>query len=318
MGLGEGHKGGNWFYTLFGKELEPLRKNLDDALRLSGEDHQLYSDIYHQEKKEGLAPLTERYWQYHLTNRQRDRDKATLAKKSRYKARTGEGAILPENSKAEGRSSLLLMIINAISLWLITPLVFLVLLFDDGKLKKSLVRTVPNRYFELTLTILENINEALGRYLRGTSIECFLVGTSFTLLLFLSGLDMQWAATIGIIAGLANAIPFLGPGIGLVVGVIYAIMAEDVSPILPFISGENLLLAIIIVVAIVQLADNALFQPYVLGSAVDLHPLTVILGVTGGAVIFGFAGMLFAIPAIMVIKVVISTLFRQFRAYYII
>ena len=72
MGLGEGHKGGNWFYTLFGKELEPLRKNLDDALRLSGEDHQLYSDIYHQEKKEGLAPLTERYWQYHLTNRQRD------------------------------------------------------------------------------------------------------------------------------------------------------------------------------------------------------------------------------------------------------
>ena len=129
---------------------------------------------------------------------------------------------------------------------------------------------------------------------------------------------MQWAATIGIIAGLANAIPFLGPGIGLLVGVLYAIMAEDVSPVLPFIDGENLLLAILVVVAIVQLADNALFQPYVLGSAVDLHPLTVILGVTGGAVIFGFTGMLFAIPVIMVIKVIVSTLFRQFRAYYII
>ena len=68
----------------------------------------------------------------------------------------------------------------------------------------------------------------------------------------------------------------------------------------------------------VQLADNAIFQPYVLGNAVDLHPLAVIIGVMGGAVIFGFAGMLFAVPAIMVVKVVITTLFRQFRAYSII
>jgi len=318
MGLEDGRKTGNWFYTLFGKELEPLRGSLADVLRLSEEDHQLFSEFYRQEKKAGLDPLTERYWQYHQANRQRDAEKTKLAKKPRRKAATGEKPPAAAGENSGGRSSLLLMIFNALSLWLITPLVFLVLLFDDGKLKKSLVRAVPNRYFELTLTILENINEALGRYLRGTAIECFLVGTSFTLCLFLVGLDMQWAATIGIIAGLANAIPFLGPGIGLLVGVLYAIMAEDVSPVLPFITGENVLLAIIAVVAIVQLADNALFQPYILGSAVDLHPLTVILGVTGGAVIFGFAGMLFAIPAIMVIKVVVSTLFRQFRAYYII
>jgi predicted PurR-regulated permease PerM len=318
MGLSEGRKTGNWFYTLFGRELEPLRDNLDGVLRLSGDDNQLFSEFYRQEKKEGLEPLSERYWQYHQANRQRDTEKAKLAKKNRRKVSAGEKLPSAASKNNAESSSLLLMIFNALSLWLITPLVFLVLLFDNGKLKKSLVRAVPNRYFELTLTILENINEALGRYLRGTSIECFLVGTSFTLCLFLVGLDMQWAATIGIIAGLANAIPFLGPGIGLLVGVLYAIMAEDVSPVLPFIDGENLLLAIIVVVVIVQLADNALFQPYVLGSAVDLHPLTVILGVTGGAVIFGFAGMLFAIPVIMVVKVIVSTMFRQFRAYYII
>jgi predicted PurR-regulated permease PerM len=95
-------------------------------------------------------------------------------------------------------------------------------------------------------------------------------------------------------------------------------MAEEVSPVLPFINSGNLLPAILVVVAIVQLADNAIFQPYVLGSAVDLHPLTVVFGVMGGAVIFGFTGMLFAIPAIMIGKVVITTLFRQFRAYNII
>ena len=210
------------------------------------------------------------------------------------------------------------MIFDAISLWIITPLSFLILLFDDGRLKKALVHAVPNQYFEMTLTILDNINDALGRYLRGTFLECFLVGLSFTVCLSLIGLDLQWAATIGIIAGLANAIPFLGPAIGLLVGMGYAIMAEDINSVLPFINNDNLLLAIIIVVAIVQLADNAVFQPYVLGNAVDLHPLVVILGVMGGAVIFGFAGMLFAVPAIMVVKVIVSTLFRQFRAYYII
>jgi predicted PurR-regulated permease PerM len=318
MGLGEQGKAGNWFYTLFGKELEPLRENLDGVLRLSEEDHQLFGEYYRQVKKDAPSPLFERYWQYHQANRQRDAEKEKLAKKSRRPAQAFDNPPPSAGRNSAGSSSLLLMIFNALSLWLITPLVFLVLLFDNGKLKKSLVRVVPNRYFELSLTILENINEALGRYLRGTSVECFLVGTSFTLCLFLVGLDMQWAAAIGIIAGLANAIPFLGPGIGLLVGVLYAIMAEDVSPVLPFINDGNLLVAIIAVVAIVQLADNALFQPYVLGSAVDLHPLTVILGVTGGAVIFGFAGMLFAIPTIMVIKVIVSTLFRQFRAYYII
>jgi predicted PurR-regulated permease PerM len=129
---------------------------------------------------------------------------------------------------------------------------------------------------------------------------------------------MRWAAAIGAIAGLANAIPFLGPLIGLIIGLLYAVMSEEINPILPFINDYNLLPAIVAAVALVQLLDNAIFQPYILGSAVDLHPLAVILGVIGGALLFGFAGMLLAIPVIMVIKVVVTTFFRQLRAYYLI
>jgi predicted PurR-regulated permease PerM len=317
MGIDRPNHGGNWFYTLFGKELEPLRENLDTALRISEANHHLLSEFYENPQEMGTGPVKERYWQYHQANRQRDLHRAQQANITRDNDNTANITAESEGKKT-AQSSLLLMIFNAISLWLITPLVFLILLIDDGKLKRDLVHCTPNRYFEMTLTILDNINEALGRYLRGTFIECFLVGSSFTVCLFLIGLEMQWAAAIGIIAGLANAIPFLGPAIGLLVGVLYAIMAEEVSPVLPFINSGNLLPAILVVVAIVQLADNAIFQPYVLGSAVDLHPLTVVFGVMGGAVIFGFTGMLFAIPAIMIGKVVITTLFRQFRAYNII
>jgi predicted PurR-regulated permease PerM len=315
MGIDRAGHGGNWFYILLGKELEPLRENIDNVLRISEEKHQLLTVFYKNPREMGAGPVEERYWRYHQANRLRDQEK--MAEKIRPGTKKTGLSKAPEGMEIE-KSSLLLLIFNAVSLWIITPLIFLILLVDDGKLQRSLIHCIPNRYFEMSLTILDNINEALGRYLRGTFIECFLVGSSFTLGLFLIGINMRWAAAIGIIAGLANAIPFLGPAIGLLVGVLYAIMAENVEPLLPFLTSANLLPAVLMVVALVQLADNAIFQPYVLGNAVDLHPLTVVFGVMGGALIFGFAGMLFAIPAIMISKVVISTMFRQFRAYDII
>jgi predicted PurR-regulated permease PerM len=317
MGIDRAEEGGNWFYLLLGRELEPLRKSIDSALRISEEKHQLLTGFYKNPREMGTEPVKERYWQYHLANRLRDKERAELAETKRH---GNKKASIPEPlaGVAIEKSSLLLLIFNAVSLWIITPLIFFILLVDDGKLQRNLIHCMPNRYFEMSLTILDKINEALGRYLRGTFIECFLVGSSFTLGLFLIGINMQWAAAIGIIAGLANAIPFLGPAIGLLVGALYAVMAENVAPLLPFVNSDNVLPAVLMVVALVQLADNLVFQPYVLGNAVDLHPLTVVFGVMGGALIFGFAGMLFAIPAIMISKVVLSTMFRQFRAYDII
>jgi len=320
MDIGKPGKNGNLFYTIFGKELEPLRTTLDSALRLSDKERKLFTIFRYSPGMYRFAPVNDRYWGYYQANRLRDRKEAEILAEAQQQDNKSKlpapNSNQPEESKIHG--SLLLLIFNAVSLWLITPLVFLTLLFDDGKLKRQIVQMVPNRYFEVTLTVFDKINEALGLYLRGTAIECFLVATSFSLCLSLVGLEMQWAAAIGFIAGLANAIPFLGPLIGLLVGLLYAILTEHISPLLPFVNESNLIVAIIASVALVQLADNAIFQPYVLGSAVQLHPLVVIVGVMGGAVIFGFAGMLLAIPAIMVIKVVITSMFRQLRAYYII
>ncbi len=317
MGLAPDHKEGNWLYRMLGRELEPLREDIDFILALSPDDQQLFTRFYLEADEMKVLPVEEKYWQYFQANRKRDRHKAILAQKMKKIEPLGTPALAGQADR-EDHASLLLLIFNAVSLWLVTPLVFLTLLFDDGGVKRGLIRSVPNRYFEMTLTIIDNINEALGRYLRGTAIECFLVGTSLTLCLFLVGVDMRWAAAIGTIAGLANAIPFLGPLIGLAIGVLYALMTEKINPMLPFVNEQNLLPAIVAAVALVQLADNAIFQPYVLGGAVNLHPLAVILGVIGGAMLFGFAGMLFAIPAIMVLKVIIATLFRQLRAYYVI
>ncbi len=308
MGLANGGRG-NLLYSLVGREVAPLMASIDRALRLSEEEHALVARMYLRPDDGGGFP--ERYWRYHLANRKRDQG-ATAAVTAG--ARPEEDGERPDAHYG----GVILSLLDAVSLWLVTPLVFLILLFDRGRLRKGVVRMVPNRYFEPTLTVIARIDQALGRYLRGTALECFMVGASLFVCMVLVGLDLRWSAAIGIIAGLANAIPFLGPAIGLAVGLLYAIMAEDVSPVLPFISGDDLVFAVVAAVGVVQLLDNGLFQPYILGSAVDLHPLAVTIGVMGGAMLFGFGGMLLAVPVMMIFRVVLSTLFEQMRAYQII
>jgi len=296
------------------KEIDPLYHEFVKLLQLTPEEQQGFQGYY--QRLHGGTPLLERYYKYNQNNivlQQRQKEEAFIKQldKMQEKAEDDQQA----GSSSEGFIS---KISNIVSTWLVAPFVFLFLLVDNGSIKKSLVMLVPNRYFEMVLAIINNVDDAIGKYLRGTMIECSLVGFSFFICLFLIGIDLQWALIIGVIAGAANAIPFLGPAIGLVVGMFYALIAEDMVPLLPFIDPNNIILWVLITVGIVQVLDNVVFQPIVLGSAVSLHPLVVIFGVMGGSVMFGFAGMLFAIPSIVIVKVVLSTLLEEMKAYHLI
>jgi len=290
------------------KEIDPIFHDFVDILSLNtAERNQL---MWHYQNNKGRDPLLERYFQYYQSN---------LARQQHLKDREESAFAAPETANEKkpetGQTSMISKVTNIVSIWLVAPFVFIFLLVDNGEIKRNLIMLVPNRYFEMVLTIIDNVDDAIGKYLRGTLMECSLVGVSFMTLLFLIGIELQWALLIGIIAGLANAIPFLGPAIGLVVGVSYALIAENMQPLLPFIDPENIVLWVLIAVGIVQALDNTVFQPIVLGSAVSLHPLVVIIGVMGGSVILGFAGMLFAIPIIVIVKVMFSTLINEMKAY---
>lgn len=291
------------------KEIDPIFNDFVNILSLNPTER---NDLmWHYQTNKGRNPLLERYFQYYQVN---------LARQQRLKAEEAEAELETPAAKDKktveaANSSMIAKVTNIVSIWLVAPFVFIFLLVDNGEIKRNLIMLVPNRYFEMVLTIIDNVDDAIGKYLRGTLMECSLVGLSFMTLLFLIGIELQWALLIGIIAGLANAIPFLGPAIGLVVGVSYALIAENMQPVLPFIDPNNIILWVLIAVGIVQALDNTVFQPIVLGSAVSLHPLVVIIGVMGGSMILGFAGMLFAIPIIVVVKVMLSTLINEMKAY---
>jgi predicted PurR-regulated permease PerM len=170
----------------------------------------------------------------------------------------------------------------------------------------------------LSLTVLDRLDDAIGRYLRGTLIECFLVGLTLTLGLILLGIPLGIAVAIGVVSGLLNAIPFLGTVIALVIGVGYALIAENVRPLIPGLNPNDLALYVVILVVIAHVLDDVVFQPFVLGGAVNVHPLVVVIAIIAGSLIMGLWGMLFAIPTVVVVKTAVATLFKELKDYHII
>jgi predicted PurR-regulated permease PerM len=136
--------------------------------------------------------------------------------------------------------------------------------------------------------------------------------------LILLGIPWGIAVAIGVVSGLLNAIPFLGIMIALVISVGYALIAEDIRPVIPGLNPNDLALYVLIVVVVVHLLDDVVFQPFVLGSAVNVHPLVVVIAIIGGSLIMGLWGMLFAVPTVVVVKTAVSTFFKELKDYRII
>jgi predicted PurR-regulated permease PerM len=202
--------------------------------------------------------------------------------------------------------------------WILAPLIFIFLGFDNGQIRRYFIGLVPNRYFELSLTLVDRLDNAIGRYLRGTLMECALVGLTLFLGLILLGTPVGVATALGLVCGLVNAIPMLGTVIALVICLGAALIAENLEPLIPGLDPNNLPLYVIVLVGITHVLDDVVFQPFVLGSAVSIHPLVVIVAIIGGSLIMGLWGMLFAIPTVVVVKTIVETLFKELKDYRII
>ena len=199
------------------------------------------------------------------------------------------------------------LIISAVSLIMSSIIVLFTVFFllKDGKLmRKKLIRSVPNRYFEITLTILDEVNTAVGNYIRGQITDCLIIGVLSTVGLALIG--FKYAILVGAIVGLMNMVPYLGPLAGMIVGFMMALIDGNSLPM-----GMRVLL----VLSIVKLIDDALVNPMVVGSSVELHPLVVILCITVGEALLGVLGMLIAVPVFCALKAIFEVLHKGLITY---
>lgn len=186
----------------------------------------------------------------------------------------------------------------------VTPFIIFFLLKDGRKIKRQFISMVPNRYFEFSLNLLYKMDMQLGNYLRGQFLDACVVGILSVFALWLLG--VKYFLIIGVFAGLANLIPYLGPVAGVTPAVLITILD----------SGDmTLAFYIIIAFALIKLVDDALVQPLIVGRSVKMHPLLVLLAIIVGGKFFGVLGMILSVPVAGFIKVLIQESVANFRRY---
>lgn len=186
----------------------------------------------------------------------------------------------------------------------IVPFIVFFLLKDGRAMKKGFVSIVPNRYFEFVLNVLHKMDVQLGNYLRGQVLDAIIVGLLSIVALWLIGVD--YYILIGAVAGVTNLVPYVGPVVGATLAVFVSVftgggLGQSVAIVLSFIG--------------IQVLDNAAILPLVVARNVELHPLLILLVVIVGGKFFGVLGLLLAVPATAVAKVMLVETLQNLRRY---
>jgi len=185
-------------------------------------------------------------------------------------------------------------------------LVSFYLLLDFAALRGVTEVVCPDHYEERLFDILAKIDVAVGGFIRGQVISAVLVGLLTFIGLTILGLK-QYALLIACIAGVGNLIPYLGPVMGATPAVLYMLTTKDVM------QAKLLHSAMVIgLFGFIQFIDGFVFQPKIVGKAAQLHPVVVIVALALGAQ-FGIIGMIIAVPAACVGRVLMKEFFWDRR-----
>lgn len=184
-----------------------------------------------------------------------------------------------------------------------TPFILFYLLKDGHHLPYHIMKLVPSRMREHTYLLLRETNLQISQYIRGQLLVAFFVGLLFWIGFSIIGLE--YALILAITAGALNLIPFLGTFIAFFPIVIIAIVLHP--PIM--------LAKVLIVFFIEQTLEGRVIQPLILGSNLNIHPVTIIAVLLTAGNLFGIPGVILGIPAYAVSKVFLVHLFTWYQRY---
>ncbi len=198
-------------------------------------------------------------------------------------------------------------LVNLFAILLTIPIVGFFILKDKENFKKAFFSFIPNKYFELTILIMRKLDEIVGTYLRALMIEISIVSILSSIALMIVG--VPYALLIGIIAGFANAIPYFGPSVGVILAVISVI-----------INSQTMSMALYAIIGLysVQLIDNNIVYPIVIGKNTEMHPLIIMLTVIAGGYAMGVLGMFLSVPLVFLVKEITIVLYKNLKDFEII
>ena len=193
------------------------------------------------------------------------------------------GGLLGGVLQSAGTNSLAL--IGVIANILLLPVVLFYLLRDWDEMVAGIGNLIPRHVIGKTTEIAREIDQMLAEFLRGQFTVMMLMSVFYALGLWVIGLNS--ALPIGVIAGLLGFIPYLGPAIGLGLALLVGALQF---------SSFGQLVPVLLVFGIGQLIESNVITPKLVGDRIGLHPVVVIFALLAGGQLFGFAGVLLALP----------------------
>lgn len=193
-------------------------------------------------------------------------------------------------------------LVNVLALLIITPVVCFYLLRDYDHIVAHIDRLLPRRYQATIRQQMLAIDATLSAYLRGQLEVMAILAIYYAI--FLAIIGVPYALVIAFVTGVLILIPYLGTIIStaLALGVAYS-HASDISPVL----------WVLAVYGVGQVLENQILVPKLIGGHVGLHPLWVLFGLLAGGVLFGFLGVLIAVPVTAVIGVLIKFAVARYK-----
>lgn len=194
-----------------------------------------------------------------------------------------------------------LALLNLLSLIFISPVVAFYMLRDWHRIIAKVDGWLPRDHAPTVRALAREADERIAGFLRGTALVCLCLAVFYATALTLIGLD--FGLVIGLVAGLISFIPFVGAAVGFVVSVSVALVQfEDIYMVLltagVFLAGQAL--------------EGNILQPKLVGDRINLHPVWVIFALLAGAFLFGFVGVLLAVPTAAVIGVLARFFISQY------
>lgn len=195
-----------------------------------------------------------------------------------------------------------MFIFNIFSLIFITPVIAFYMLRDWDIMLSKVHNLFPKKYEKTLLEQIKLMNQTLAGFLRGQTQVCLILGFMYSVALSILGLE--YALFIGIATGILTFIPYVGATFGLVMGTIIAYL--QFGSIISCIAVAAIFMA-------GQAIESAFLSPKLVGDKVGLHPIWIMFGMFAFGSLFGFVGVLIAVPLSACIGVIIKFAIGKYK-----
>lgn len=184
---------------------------------------------------------------------------------------------------------------------MISPFILFYLLRDSGKFKERFIEYLPTKIRQPSLRVLSNMNAQLSSYVQGQVTVAIVVAILFSIMF--SVIQLRYATTLAIIAGILNMVPYLGSFLAMIPAFILAMVA-----------GPIMVVKVAVVFMIEQTIEGRFVTPLVIGSKLNIHPITILFVLLTAGSMFGVWGVFLAIPIYASVKVILSEIFTWYKA----